>query len=414
MSQAALKEEFGVFSNPFDTVVEAAPDPLFGVKQQYLADPRPNKVDLSVGVYYAESGRLEKMAAALKAETLLHEKLAAGKLVDYLGMPGTESFSTRVKELLIHGSSWVDPEAVVTVQSLGGTGALRLAADFLSRHLNTKTILVSAPTWPVHTSLFERAGFKISQYPYYDLNSHRLLPSEMQACLRAAAPQTVVLMHAVCHNPSGLDLDLQGWTEVAQICEERGLVPLLDMAYQGLGLGLEADLESIKAFSRRGLPFLVAQSFSKNFSMYNRRVGALHLFCRSAKHASTVLSQLKTDIRNNYSNPPMDGAAIVDLILSTPELRALWMKELNEMRLRLDRNRNQLAAKLADAGHQERFAHFSKTHGMFVMTGLSGVQVTRLKDNDGMYVVGNGRLCLSALNLQNIDAVASAISKVLA
>jgi aromatic-amino-acid transaminase len=299
------------------------------------------------------------------------------------------------------------------VQALGGTGGLKIGADFLRRVNPGAKVLISDPSWENHRALFSQAGFTVETYPYYDASRRGLDFPAMLAALRSAAPGTVVVLHACCHNPTGYDITAEQWDEVVAACQERKLVPFLDMAYQGFGYGIAEDGAVIGKFVASGLTFLVATSFSKSFSLYGERVGALSVLCQDKDEASRVLSQLKIMIRTNYSNPPIHGAMVVTMVLTTPELRALWEKELGEMRLRIKQMRLALVEKLKAAGVRQDMGFITDQIGMFSYSGLSKDQMVRLRNEFSVYGTDTGRMCVAALNSKNIDYVCESIAKVL-
>ena len=395
--------------------VDMAPrDPILGLNEQFAADPNPNKVNLGVGVYYDENGKLPLLKCVAAAEQQLVE---AAKPRGYLPIDGIAAYDAAVQGLVFGADSpLLKAKRVATVQAIGGTGGLKIGADFL-RQLNPGAkVLISAPSWENHRALFTRAGFEVGEYPYYDAarrNAGGIDFAAMTAALTAAPTGTVVVLHACCHNPTGYDLTPAQWDEVIAIVQARGLVPFLDMAYQGFGAGLAEDGAAVAKFIAAGLDCFVATSFSKSFSLYGERVGALSVVCSSAEEAARVLSQLKITIRTNYSNPPIHGAQIVATVLSTPALRTLWEEELGAMRSRIKTMRAALVAKLAAAGVQQDFGFIAQQQGMFSYSGLSAAQMQRLRSEFGVYGVDSGRICVAALNHRNLDAVVAAIAKVL-
>jgi aromatic-amino-acid transaminase len=302
---------------------------------------------------------------------------------------------------------------VATVQALGGTGALKVGADFLKRFEPGARVLISDPSWENHRALFGSAGFEVASYPYYDAATGGIRFDAMLAALQAAAPGTIVALHACCHNPTGCDLLPEQWDRVAAVCAQRGLVPFLDMAYQGFGEGIAEDGAAVRCFLSRGLSFFVATSFSKSFSLYGERVGALSVVCGSAEEAARVLSQLKIVIRTNYSNPPTFGAQVVATVLTTPALRAMWEQELAGMRQRIRATREQLVAKLRAAGVAGDLDYITRQKGMFSYSGLSKEQMQRLRSEFGVYGLDSGRICVAAINSRNIDAVVAALARVM-
>jgi aromatic-amino-acid transaminase len=398
----------------FSTVEMAPRDPILGLNEQFAADPNPNKVNLGVGVYYDENGKLPLLKCVAAAEQQLVE---AAKPRGYLPIDGIAAYDQAVQGLVFGAdSALVKGKRVATVQALGGTGGLKIGADFLKQLKPAARVLISAPSWENHRALFTRAGFEVGEYPYYDAakrNEGGIDFGAMKAALQAAAPGTIVVLHACCHNPTGYDLTPAQWDEVIAVVQSRQLVPFLDMAYQGFGAGIAEDGAAVAKFVATGMDFFVATSFSKSFSLYGERVGALSVVCESADEAARVLSQLKIAIRTNYSNPPIHGAQIVATVLSTPSLRAEWEQELAGMRSRIKAMRTALVDKLAAAGVKQDFSFVARQQGMFSYSGLSATQMQRLRSEFGVYGVDSGRICVAALNAKNIDAVVAAIAKVL-
>jgi len=395
--------------------VEMAPrDPILGLNEQFNADPNPAKVNLGVGVYYDENGKLPLLKCVAAAEKALIEQ---GKPKGYLPIDGIAAYDKAVQHLVFGsqgnaGQALVESGRVATVQALGGTGGLKLGADFLKRLNPGAKVLISDPSWENHRALFTNAGFTVEAYPYYDAAARGINVAGMLAALSACDKGTVVVLHACCHNPTGYDLKPAQWQEVVNTVKVRGLVAFLDMAYQGFGEGISQDGAVVSQFMAAGLDFLVSTSFSKSFSMYGERVGALSVVCESKEEAARVLSQLKIVIRTSYSNPPTFGAQVVATVLNTPELRQMWEDELGEMRLRIKAMREQLVAKLQVAGVPGDLSYITLQRGMFSYSGLSKVQMARLRGEFGVYGVDSGRICVAALNGKNIDAVVAAIAQV--
>jgi aromatic-amino-acid transaminase len=394
------------------SAVELAPrDPILGLNEQFAADPNPAKVNLGVGMYYDENGKLPLLKCVAAAEQRM---ASAPKARGYLPIDGIVAYDQAV-QLLVFGSDCkaVRQRRVATVQALGGTGGLKVGADFLRRVDPSARVLISDPSWENHRALFTLAGFDVATYPYYDAQAHGIRFDELIGALNAAARGTVVVLHACCHNPTGYDLTPAHWDLVVESAQSRGWVPFLDMAYQGFGQGINEDGLAVSRFLQSGVDFLVSTSFSKSFSLYGERVGALSVVCRSEDEAARVLSQLKIVIRTNYSNPPTHGAQIVATVLADPGLRRLWEDELAGMRERIKRMRAQLIEKLAQAGARPNFAFIAQQQGMFSYSGLSREQMQRLRSEFGVYGVDSGRICVAALNDHNIGYVAQAIAKVL-
>jgi aromatic-amino-acid transaminase len=392
--------------------VEMAPrDPILGLNEQFAADPNPHKVNLGVGVYTDENGKLPLLACVASAEQQL---VAAAQPRGYLPIDGIAAYDQAVQSLVFGAASApVQAKRVATVQAIGGTGALKIGADFLHRLNRQARVLISDPSWENHRAIFSNAGFAVASYPYYDAATRGINFAGLCATLAAAAPGTIVVLHACCHNPTGYDLDPTQWAEVVALVKARGLVAFLDMAYQGFGQGLAEDGAVVGQFVASGVDFLVATSFSKSFSLYGERVGALSVVCASADEASRVLSQLKIVIRTNYSNPPTHGAQIVATVLTTPALRAQWERELAAMRARIQSMRQALVDQLAAAGVRIDLGFITRQQGMFSYSGLTAAQMQRLRSEFGIYGVDSGRICVAALNGQNIGAVTAAIARVM-
>ena len=395
----------------FATVEMAPRDPILGLNEQFAADPNPAKVNLGVGVYFDANGKLPLLACVAAAEKQL---VAAAKPRGYLPIDGIATYDKAAQGLAFGADSEaVRSGRVATVQALGGTGALKVGADFLKRLNPGAQVLISDPSWENHRALFTNAGFTVEAYPYYDAATRGVRIEALLATLAAAAPGTIVVLHACCHNPTGCDLTPAQWQQIAAACQARGLVPFLDMAYQGFGHGIAEDGAAVQVFLATGLPFFVSTSFSKSFSLYGERVGALSVVCASKEEAARVLSQLKIVIRTNYSNPPTFGATVVATVLTTPELRTMWEDELAGMRQRIAATRRQLVERLGAAGVAGDLAYITQQMGMFSYSGLSQAQMQRLRDEFGVYGVDSGRICVAAINSRNIDAVVSAIAKVM-
>ncbi|MDT7928681.1 amino acid aminotransferase [Tepidimonas sp.] len=392
--------------------VEMAPrDPILGLNEQFAADPRPNKVNLGVGVYYDDDGKLPLLRCVQAAEQRLMEKPTPR---GYLPIDGMPAYDNAVKALVFGAdSAAVRDGRVATVQALGGTGGLKIGADFLHKLNPGARVLISDPSWENHRALFTNAGFTVDTYAYYDAARRGVNLDGMLASLRAAEPGTIVVLHACCHNPTGYDLTPAQWDDVIAVVRERGLVPFLDMAYQGFGHGIAEDGAVVGKFVAAGLDVFVATSFSKSFSLYGERVGALSVVCASKDEAERVLSQLKIVVRTNYSNPPTHGAAVVATVLNTPELRALWEQELGEMRTRIQAMRQRLVDGLAAAGVRQDMSFITQQIGMFSYSGLSKEQMVRLRTEFGVYGTDTGRMCVAALNSRNIDHVCQSIAAVL-
>ncbi len=397
-------------SSLFTAVAMAPRDPILGLNEQFNADPNPAKVNLGVGVYFDDNGKLPLLQCVAQAERQIQE---AAKPRGYLPIDGIAAYDQAVQGLVFGADSAAVSEGrVATVQGLGGTGGLKIGADFL-RQLNPKApVLISDPSWENHRALFTQAGFTVDTYPYFDAAARGVNATGMLQKLSSAAPGTVVVLHACCHNPTGYDLSPAQWSEVVKVVKDRGLVAFLDMAYQGFGEGITEDGAVVGQFLAAGVNFFVATSFSKSFSLYGERVGALSVVCDSKEEVTRVLSQLKIVIRTNYSNPPTHGAQVVAMVLTTPSLRKLWEEELAGMRVRIKQMRTLLLDKLQAAGVQRDMSFITQQKGMFSYSGLNKAQMERLRQEFGIYGVDSGRICVAALNTQNIDAVVDAIAKV--
>ena len=395
----------------FFSAVEMAPrDPILGLNEQFAADPNPAKVNLGVGVYYDDQGKLPLLACVQAAEQAM---MATPTARGYLPIDGIAAYDAGVKALVFGADSEpVQSGRVATVQAIGGTGGLKIGADFLKKLNPNAEVLISDPSWENHRALFSSAGFVVKNYRYYDAAKRGVDFDGMLADLSGAATGTVVVLHACCHNPTGYDITPAQWDQVVSACQSRGLVPFLDMAYQGFGYSLTEDGAAVQKFVAAGMSFFVSTSFSKSFSLYGERVGALSVLCESKDEAARVLSQLKIVIRTNYSSPPSHGGAVVAAVLSKPEWRALWESELGGMRVRIKAMRQKLVDGLKAAGVQQDMSFITSQIGMFSYSGLSRDQMVRLRTEFGVYGTDTGRMCVAALNSKNIDYVCAAIAKV--
>jgi aromatic-amino-acid transaminase len=391
--------------------VEMAPrDPILGLTEQYIADTNPKKVNLGVGVYYDDNGKLPLLACVQKAE---EKMMAAHAARGYLPIDGIAAYDAAVKSLVFGAESdAVKSGRVATVQAIGGTGGLKIGADFLKKLNPDAKVMISDPSWENHRALFTNAGFVVDTYPYYDAARRGINFDGMLTALQTAAAGTIVVLHACCHNPTGYDLSPAQWDQVVATVKARKLVAFLDMAYQGFGSGIKEDGLAVQKFVAAGDDFFVSTSFSKSLSLYGERVGALSVFCQDKEEAARVLSQLKIVIRTNYSNPPTHGGQIAATILNTPELRALWEQELAGMRTRIKEMRVALVEKLKSAGVKQDMGFIAHQVGMFSYSGLSKDQMIRLRNEFGIYGIESGRICVAALNSHNLDYVAAAIAKV--
>jgi aromatic-amino-acid transaminase len=394
------------------SAVEMAPrDPILGLNEQFAADSNPSKVNLGVGVYYDDNGKLPLLQCVQTAEKAMME---APKPRGYLPIDGIAAYDAAVKSLVFGADSDVVTSGrVATAQCLGGTGGLKVGADFLKKLNPDAKVLISDPSWENHRALFSSAGFVVESYPYYDAAKRGVNFEGMLAALRSAPAGTVVVLHACCHNPTGYDITSAQWNQVVAAVKAQQLVPFLDMAYQGFANGLKEDGTAVQKFVAAGLTFFVSTSFSKSFSLYGERVGALSVVCESKEEASRVLSQLKVVIRTNYSNPPTHGGAVVAAVLGNPELRALWEKELGDMRVRIKAMRQKLVDGLKAAGVKQDMSFITQQIGMFSYSGLTKDQMVRLRNEFGVYGTDTGRMCVAALNSKNIDYVCASIAKVI-
>ncbi len=394
------------------SAVEMAPrDPILGLNEAFNADTRPHKVNLGVGVYYSEAGRIPLLKAVELAEKTRAEAHAPR---GYLPIEGVGTYDSAVQKLLFGADSEIIKSGrCVTSQAIGGTGALKIGADYLKRLLPDAVVAISDPSWQNHRALFEAAGFPVQNYRYYDAARQGVDLEGMLEDLRQLPRQSIIILHACCHNPTGVDLSIEQWQAVLKVLQECEHVPFLDIAYQGFAEGIYEDAAAVRLFADSGMPFFVSSSFSKSFSLYGERVGALSIVANSAEEAGRVMSQLKLVIRTNYSNPPTHGATVVGLVLNTPELNALWQKELGEMRERIQLMRKLMVEQLAAKGAKRDFSFVAEQRGMFSYSGLTKEQVDRLRDEFAIYAVSSGRICVAALNLNNIDAVTDAIVQVL-
>lgn len=394
----------------FGAIDMAPRDPILGITEAFNADTNPAKINLGVGVYYDDNGKVPLLECVQKAESKLMEQQAPRT---YLPIEGLAQYDKAVQELVFGANSPVIQEKrAVTVQALGGTGGLKIGADFLKRFAPDSQVYISDPSWENHRALFESAGFVVNHYTYYDPATHGVNFEGMLASLKSMPQGSIVVLHACCHNPTGADLTQEQWGAVIEAVKAGGLIPFLDMAYQGFGSGIAEDGAVVGRFVQAGGPLLVSNSFSKSFSLYGERVGALSVVASSAEEAARLLSQLKRVVRTNYSNPPVHGGKVVATVLSTPELRQLWEDELAHMRVRIKQMRDALVEKLKAKAPGHDFDFVRKQVGMFSYSGLTKEQVAKLRA-ESIYAVDTGRICVAALNSKNIDRVVDAIAKVL-
>ena len=387
-------------------------DPILGLTEAFNADRNPKKINLGVGVYYDDNGKVPLLECVRRAEKLLFEQ---GTPRNYLPIDGLPAYDKAVRGLVFGADCAALKEGrIVTVQALGGTGGLKIGADFLRRIAAKAEAWISEPSWENHRALFENAGFAVRAYPYYDPKTHGLDFEAMIATLRGLPAGSLVVLHACCHNPTGVDLEAAQWSHVLEAVVSRGLIPFLDFAYQGFGEGLDADAAAVRRFADAGIPVFVSSSFSKSLSLYGERVGSLSIVAESAEEAERVLSQLKRIVRTNYSNPPTHGGRVAATVLTTPELRALWEQELAHMRERIREMRRQLVDKLRASAPKADFGFVLRQRGMFSYSGLTREQVVRLREEFAVYAIESGRICVAALNSGNIDYAADCIARVIA
>ncbi len=395
----------------FNSLVAAPADPILGVTEKFRADPRPEKVNLGVGVYLTEEGVTPILDVVKEAETAIAESAVPHT---YIPISGLNGYGELVRKMVFGPESEITLSGrAATVQTLGGTGALKVGMDLMHHVRGETKAATSLPTWGNHNAILKQAGYEVSNYRYYDAANDGIDFNGMMEDLRALPAKTLVILHSCCHNPTGYDLSVEQWKKVIAVCAEKGLTPFLDMAYQGFREGLDEDAGAIRLFAESGLSFLVATSYSKSFNLYSERIGALTVVTQSASEAQIVMSQLKSVIRSNYSNPPAHGARIVERVLSDSAKYARWKEELGGMRERIRSMRAALAGELARLGAKRDFSFVTRQAGMFSFTGLTPEQVDRLATEFGIYAVRNGRICICGLNTRNVEYVAKAIAAVL-
>lgn len=397
--------------NLFAGLTPAPADPILGVTEKFRADPRPQKVNLGVGVYLTEEGKTPLLDVVKEAEVALAQSNQPHGYIPINGLPG---YCSAVQKMIFGADSEVVLSGrAVTVQTLGGTGALKVGMDLMHSVCGETRGVSSVPTWGNHNALLKLAGYEVGGYRYYDAANDGVDFDGMMEDLRALPPKTLVILHSCCHNPTGYDLTPEQWDEVIELCRKNNLTPFLDMAYQGFRDGLEEDAAAIHQFAKSGLDFLLSTSFSKSFNLYGERIGALTVVTQSAAEAAVVLTQIKSVIRANYSNPPSHGARIVERVLSDPAKYQQWLGELTQMRNRIRTMRKMLADEMARIGSKRDFSFVTRQNGMFSFTGLSPEQIDRLADEFGIYAVRNGRICICGLNTKNVEYVAKSIAAVL-
>lgn len=396
----------------FEQVPAYAGDPILSLMEDFKVDPRTHKVNLSIGLYYDEQSVVPQLQAVREAQKQYATHNDEAKL--YLPMEGMAGYRQAIQALLFGADSEaIQAKRIATIQTLGGSGALKVGADFLKNYFPQSEVWVSNPTWDNHVAIFSGAGFKTHTYRYFDHDTRQVNFEAMCEDLNKLSPQSIVLLHPCCHNPTGADLSAQQWDQVIEILKAKQLIPFLDIAYQGFGQGLEQDAYLIRALAKTDVKYVVSNSFSKIFSLYGERVGGLSFVCQDAEEASRVLGQLKATVRRNYSSPPTTGAGLVNIILNDENLKQMWLDELEQMRTRIFAVRDQLRRRLLELVPQGNFDYLTAQQGMFSYTGLSAEQVDRLKEEFGVYLVRSGRICVSGLNQRNINYVAESIAKVL-
>ncbi|EMY7927311.1 aromatic amino acid transaminase [Klebsiella aerogenes] len=396
----------------FQKVDAYAGDPILSLMERFKDDPRSDKVNLSIGLYYNEDGIIPQLQAVAEAEARLNAQPHGASL--YLPMEGLNSYRHAIAPLLFGADHPVlKQNRVASIQTLGGSGALKVGADFLKRYFPQSRVWVSDPTWENHIAIFEGAGFEVSTYPWFDDETNGVRFEAFLAKLQTLPERDIVLLHPCCHNPTGADLSNSQWDEVVNVLKARNLIPFLDIAYQGFGAGMEDDAYAIRAIASAGLPMLVSNSFSKIFSLYGERVGGLSIVCDDAETAGRVLGQLKATVRRNYSSPPNFGAQVVAAVLNDAALKASWLAEVEAMRTRILAMRQTLVDALKEAVPGKNFDYLLKQRGMFSYTGLSAAQVDRLREEFGVYLIASGRMCVAGLNSRNVQRVAQAFSAVM-
>ncbi|WP_298722428.1 amino acid aminotransferase [uncultured Oceanisphaera sp.] len=395
----------------FEKVTAAPADPILGLTDAFRKDPRTDKINLGVGIYKDEAGQTPVLRCVKKAEARLVQEQTTK---NYLSIEGVEAYGKVVQQLLFGAdSSIIASQRARTAQAPGGTGALRIAGEFIARQLDTNTIWISNPTWANHRAVFTAAGLEVKEYGYYNADAKDLDFDAMLADLAHAKAGDVVLLHGCCHNPTGIDPTAEQWEQLAKLSAEKGWLPLFDFAYQGFARGIEEDAFGLRVFAEHNVELMIASSFSKNFGLYNERVGAFTLVAKDADTANTSFSQVKGIIRANYSNPPSHGANVVAIVANDPELYQDWLAELAEMRDRIQEMRTLFVEKLSSRGVNKDFSFIARQNGMFSFSGLNKDQVARLKDEFGIYIVGSGRISVAGITKSNIDALCDAIAAII-
>ncbi|HEX5684877.1 MAG TPA: amino acid aminotransferase [Ideonella sp.] len=396
----------------FAHIAPYAGDPILSLNEDFQKDPRAGKINLSIGIYFDDAGKIPVMESVRKAEAVLAAHVGPKP---YLPMEGAANFRAVVPQLLWgEGHPAIAEGRIATMQSVGSSGGLKVGADFIKTWFPDSAIWLSDPTWDNHKAVFEGAGLTVNTYPYYDSTTGGLRFDAMRDTLATLPPKSVVLLHACCHNPTGVDLTKAQWDALIPLLKERELIAFLDLAYQGFGDSIEEDAYAVRALTDAGLSFFIANSFSKSMSVYGERCGALSVVCPNAAEAALVLGQLKFTVRRNYSNPPLHGGQLVATILGTPELKALWFSEVDAMRTRIQAMRQRLHGIVSAKVPGRDFSYFLTQRGMFSYTGLSVAQADRLREEFGVYVLRSGRMCVAGLNNGNVERTAEAMAAVLA
>lgn len=395
----------------FEHVDAYAGDPILTLVETFNKDTRESKVNLGIGLYYDEAGRIPLLESVRQAEAARAAQPAARP---YQPMEGAANYRQAVQHLLFGAEHPAVKEGrIATIQTIGGSGAIKIGADLLKRYFPASEVWVSSPTWDNHRSMFEGAGFKVHDYPYYDASTGGVNFAAMLDTLKSLPAKSIVLLHPCCHNPTGVDLNQEQWLQVIAVAKANQLIPFMDIAYQGFGDGLDEDAFAIRAMTEAGVSFLLSNSFSKNLSLYGERCGGLSVICQNAEEANRVLGQMKFTVRRNYSSPPTHGGQVTAAVMNTAELRAIWEGEVAEMRVRIKAMRQKLFEVLTAKVPGRDFSYFVKQRGMFSYTGLTPEQVDRLREEFAVYLVRSGHMCVAGLNTRNVEYVADAMAAVL-
>ena len=395
----------------FEHVDAYAGDPILTLVETFNKDTRESKVNLGIGLYYDEAGRIPLLESVRQAEAARAAQPAARP---YQPMEGAANYRQAVQHLLFGAEHPAVKEGrIATIQTIGGSGAIKIGADLLKRYFPASEVWVSSPTWDNHRSMFDGAGFKVHDYPYYDASTGGVNFAAMLDTLKSLPAKSIVLLHPCCHNPTGVDLNQEQWLQVIAVAKANQLIPFMDIAYQGFGDGLDEDAFAIRAMTEAGVSFLLSNSFSKNLSLYGERCGGLSVICQNAEEANRVLGQMKFTVRRNYSSPPTHGGQVTAAVMNTAELRTIWEGEVAEMRVRIKAMRQKLFEVLTAKVPGRDFSYFVKQRGMFSYTGLIPEQVDRLREEFAVYLVRSGRMCVAGLNTRNVEYVADAMAAVL-